>query len=162
MMPSVTTYPRSCDSDPESQPERRRPAVPQPPHWFPAEAAGMTAESFHRAFAPQGEITLRELLVEPGGADTVVCRARLTVGRRAMDLETSAPGTIGAMSEMLHGLGAGVEIVSLYQQPDGAHVAAYLLCERAGRRCWSYGRAATGDEATVRALIAAANQLDRL
>ncbi len=165
-MLGVTTHPRSCKRD-HADSDRERPtptptstSAPQPPHWFPAGAAGMTAETFRRAFAPQGAIALHELQVAPADADTVVCRARLTVGRRALDLETRAPGTIGAMSEILYGLGAGVEIVSLYQQPDGAHVAAYLLCERDGRRCWSYGRAATGDEATVRALISAANQLD--
>ncbi|MFT3716230.1 MAG: hypothetical protein QM774_09865 [Gordonia sp. (in: high G+C Gram-positive bacteria)] len=104
-------------------------------------------------------IALEGLNVEPDTADTVLCRARLLVDRRALDLEATAPGPIGAMSEMLYGLGAGVEIVSLYHQPDGADVAAYVQCERNGRRCWSYGRARTGAEATVRALIAGANEL---
>lgn len=119
----------------------------------------MSAATFAGAFAPQGAISLQQLHIEPEPGDAIRCRATLTVDQRPIDLETSAFGTIGAMSEMLYGIGAGVEIVSLYHQPDGAQVAAYLLCRRDGEQCWSYGRAATGDEATVRALIAAANQL---
>ncbi|AVL99402.1 hypothetical protein C6V83_03005 [Gordonia iterans] len=119
----------------------------------------MTADLLARRFAPKGGISLRRMQIEPETGDTVRCRVDMIVDEQAVGLETSAPGAIGAMSELLHGLGAGVEIVSLYHQQDGAHIAAYLLCERDGRRCWAYGRAGTGDEATARALVSAANQL---
>ncbi|GAA4755453.1 hypothetical protein MUG78_07450 [Gordonia alkaliphila] len=119
----------------------------------------MSAERFASAFAPSGSITLQHLQIHTEVGDTVRCRATLIVDQRELHLETSAHGTIGAMSEMLYGLGLGVEIVGLYHQNDGAEVTAYLQCLRDGERCWSYGRAATGDEATVHALIAAANQL---
>ncbi|MFT3660337.1 MAG: hypothetical protein QM809_02750 [Gordonia sp. (in: high G+C Gram-positive bacteria)] len=119
----------------------------------------MTAEILTGAFAPQGAIALRQMHVEPETGDTVRCRVGLIIDQQPVDLETSAPGAIGAMSELLYGLGAGVEIVSLHHQNDGAYIAAYLRCRRDGRTCWAYGRAHTGDEATARALISAANQL---
>ena len=119
----------------------------------------MTTAHFDAAFAPDGTIALQGLQVQPHTDDTVRCRASLTVDKCALDLESTGPGTIGAMSEMLYGLGVGVEIVSLYHQQDGDQTAAYLQCTRNGERCWAYGRAASGEEATVRALIAAANQL---
>lgn len=114
-----------------------------------------------------GPITLERLHTEPEPGDAIHCRATLTVDERLVDMEATAFGTIGAMSEMLYGLGAGVEIVSLYHQnegpaaPDGSggEVSAYLMCRRDGACCWAHGRAATGDEATIRALISAANQL---
>ncbi|WP_024332950.1 hypothetical protein [Gordonia hirsuta] len=121
----------------------------------------MSAARFEGAYAPRGTIALQQLRTEPGPGDSVHCRATLTVGQQPLHLEASAFGAIGAMSEMLYGLGAGVEIVSLYHQRDGRQVAAYLRCERDGRQCWAYGLADTGDEATVRALISAANQLHR-
>lgn len=120
----------------------------------------MTTDQLEGTFAPRGTITLERLASQPGPGDVVRCQATLTVDARPLQLEAEAFGTIGAMSEMLYGLGAGVEIISLYHQKDGAQVAAYLQCERDGQRCWAYGRAATGDEATVRALISAANQLN--
>lgn len=119
----------------------------------------MNAERFDDAYAPAGAITLRHLQIHDEMGDTVRCLATLTVDHRDLHLETSAHGTIGAVSEMLYGLGFGVEIVGLYHQTDGAEVTAYLQCTRDGEQCWSYGRAANGDEATVHALIAAANQL---
>lgn len=119
----------------------------------------MSADRFDAAFAPRGAIALRRLHVEPEAGDSVLCRVSLTVDHQPMDLEVSALGTIGAISELLYGLDAGVEIVALYQQHHDGQVAAYLQCARDGQRCWSYGRADGGDEATARALISAANQL---
>lgn len=123
-----------------------------------AAAADMTTDLLDAPFPP-GAIALQQLHIESEPGDSIVCRARLSVDQRSVDLETSAFGTISAMSEMLYEIGAGVEILSLYHQPDGARTTAYLLCRRDGEQCWAYGRAATGDEATVRALISAANQL---
>ncbi|GAA3953863.1 hypothetical protein [Gordonia caeni] len=119
----------------------------------------MSTDRFDAAFSPRGAIDLRQLHVEPEAGDSVRCRVSLTVDHQPVDLEVSALGTIGAISELLYGLDAGVEIVALYQQDDDGQVAAYLQCARGEQRCWSYGRAAGGDEATVRALISAANQL---
>lgn len=116
----------------------------------------MTAES---GFAPRGSITLSHLSVEPETADTIRCRVGLVVDQQAIDLEASAPGAIGAMTELLYRLGAGVEITSLSHQPDDGFIAANLRCRRDGRECNAYGRAATGDEATAHALVSAANQL---
>ena len=129
------------------------------PHWFPREAAGMTTANFDQTYAPDGQIALHTLSVEPTRGDTVTCRARITLGKRSHDVSATAVGTIGAMVEMLYALGAGVEIVSLSQEQIGDDVVTYLRCERNERQCVSYGRGRTGDEAVVNALIAGANQL---
>ncbi|WP_026917604.1 hypothetical protein [Gordonia shandongensis] len=119
----------------------------------------MSTQRFDDTFAPHGMLALRDLSIEAAPGDTVVCRARFSAGPRDFDLSATASGPIGAMSEMLYGMGAGVEIVSLSQQDDDGQVTTYLLCERDSRRCWSYGRARRGDESAVHALIAGANQL---
>ncbi|MGB3303371.1 hypothetical protein [Gordonia sp. (in: high G+C Gram-positive bacteria)] len=104
-------------------------------------------------------ITLQTLSIEPARADTVVARAHITLGRDAHDISATATGTIAAMTEILYALGAGIEIVRLSQQRDGDETVTYLLCERDSRQGWSSGRGRDGDEATVNALIAGANQL---
>lgn len=119
----------------------------------------MTTANFDTTYAPDGDIALQTMSIEPDRADTVTCRARLTLGRRSHDVTATATGTIGAMTEILYALGAGVEIVSLYQEQDGDETVTYLLCERDSRQIRSYGRGRNGDEATVNALIAGANQL---
>ena len=119
----------------------------------------MTSARFAATFAPAGAIALHDLQITDDGDDSVRCRARLRIHSRTETREASAHGTIRAMTEILHDLGAGVEIVSLYHQQDGDQIAAYLLCERDGERCWAYGRAPRGDDATIAALIAGANQL---
>lgn len=121
----------------------------------------MTRRVFDKTYAPAGSIRLQDLAVEPDRADMVRCTAHVTVAQRTVSLEATASGTIAAMTSMLYDIGAGVEIVSLYQQPDDADVGTYLLCESGGQRCWSYGRGDTGDESVVNALIAGANQLAR-
>lgn len=119
----------------------------------------MSTASFNETYAPDGTITLQNLSVEPARADTVIARARLTLGRRAHEITATASGTIAAMTEILYALGAGVEIVTFSQQRDGDETVTYLLCERDSRQRWSCGRGRDGDEAAVNALIAGANQL---
>lgn len=119
----------------------------------------MTTANFDQTFAPDGQIALHSMSVEPARGDTVTCRARISLGRHAHDVSATAVGTIGAMTEMLYRLGAGVEIVTLSQERIDDEVVTYLRCERDARQCLSYGRGRTGDEATVNALIAGANQL---
>ncbi|AUH67210.1 MULTISPECIES: hypothetical protein [Gordonia] len=119
----------------------------------------MTTSSFDQTYAPAGDIALEAITIEPGRGDTVTCRARINLGRRCHDVSATAVGAIGAMTEVLYALGAGVEIVSLYQHQEDGETVTYLLCERDLHRSWSYGRGRTGDEATINALIAGANQL---
>lgn len=129
------------------------------PNWFPTEAALMNDAGFAAAYAPAGRYRLHQLSVEAGADDLVTCRAMISDAGHELDLQARATGPIGAMTEILYDLNAGVEIVSLHQQREGDGIATYLLCERDGRRCWAFGRATTGDEATARALVAGANQL---
>ncbi|EGD53791.1 hypothetical protein [Gordonia neofelifaecis] len=119
----------------------------------------MTTQRFDETYAPAGVIALEAMSIEPDRGDTVTCRARINLGKRTHDVSATAVGSIGAMTEMLYALGAGVEIAALCQHQDDGEVVTYLLCLRDTRQCWSYGRGRTGDEATINALIAGANQL---
>ncbi|MFT4086008.1 MAG: hypothetical protein QM658_02460 [Gordonia sp. (in: high G+C Gram-positive bacteria)] len=121
----------------------------------------MTTAAFEQAYAAPGALTLRRFEVEPDLGDMVTCRALLSSHHddREIDRAATAYGPIGAMSEILYGLNAGVEIVSFYTQPDGDQVAAYLQCTRDSARCWAFGRGRTSAEAAARALISASNQL---
>ena len=121
----------------------------------------MTTAGFDTTYAPTGAIVLHEMNVESTRADLVRCTARIEFGARTVVLEATASGIIGAMSDILHDLGVGVEIVEFSQHIDEDEVTTYLLCDAGGRRCWSYGIGGTVDESAVAALLSGANQLSK-
>lgn len=75
--------------------------------------------------------------------------------RHAID----ASGPAQAMSQALAETGLRVEILSFHQLPAGDATATFLKTHCEGRTRWSAGFGATADEATMRAMIAAANLL---
>ncbi len=119
----------------------------------------MTWQEFTELYADTGTIRLGSLSITPAPADMIECRATVAFADRIMSMSATATGPVGAMTSMLHDLGASVSIVSLHQRPTESGFAAFLLCERDDRQCWAYGDGATGDEANVNALIAGANRL---
>ncbi|MGC4961196.1 hypothetical protein ACPXCG_11960 [Gordonia sp. DT218] len=119
----------------------------------------MTWQGFTDEYAPTGAIRLGSFSIETGREDMVTCRATIAFADRIMTLHASAAGPIGAMTSMLHDIGAPIQILSLHQREVGGTVTTFLLCEADDRQCWAYGDGATGDEANVNALIAGANRL---
>ncbi|MGX7695304.1 hypothetical protein [Gordonia polyisoprenivorans] len=119
----------------------------------------MTWQEFTEVYADTGTIRLGSLSITPAPADMIECRATMAFADRIMSMSATATGPVGAMTSILHDLGAPVSIVSLHQRPTDRGFAAFLLCERDDRQCWAYGDGATGDEANVNALIAGANRL---
>ncbi|MGW5524748.1 hypothetical protein [Gordonia sp. NPDC003950] len=119
----------------------------------------MTWQEFTESYGATGAIRLGSFSVAPAPADMVECRATMAYADRIMSLSATSTGPIGAMTSMLHEMGAHVSILTLHQRPTDDGFASFLLCERDDRQCWAYGDGATGDEANVKALIAGANRL---
>lgn len=119
----------------------------------------MTWQGFTEEYAPNGSIRLGSWTMEPDREDMVTCRATIAFADRIMSLQAQSTGPIGAMTSILHEIGAPVQIVSLHQRHVGDSITTFLLCERDNRQCWAYGNGSTGDEANINALIAGANRL---
>ncbi|AZG47503.1 hypothetical protein [Gordonia insulae] len=119
----------------------------------------MTWQGFTDEYAPTGGIRLGAWSVEAGREDMVTCRATIADADRIVSLQASASGPIGAMTSMLHDIGAPVQIVRLHQRSVDGVITTFLLCERDDRQCWAYGSGDSADEANVNALIAGANRL---
>ncbi|WP_309249737.1 2-isopropylmalate synthase [Gordonia mangrovi] len=143
---------------PPSDPFAARFGRPLPPG-IRAEAAGLSWEDFLDEYAPTGAIRLGTWSVRRARQDMVTCQATFAHTDRIISLQATAAGTIGAMTSMLHDIGAPVQIVGLHQREIAGTVTTFLLCEHDDRRCWAYGTGPTPDESNVRALVAGANRL---
>ncbi|MDL9946283.1 hypothetical protein QSJ19_11875 [Gordonia sp. ABSL11-1] len=119
----------------------------------------MTWQGFADEYAPTGAIRLGSWSMETAREDLVTCRATIAFSDTIMSVQATASGPIGAMTSILHDIGAPVQIVRLHQREVDGTVTTFLLCENDGRQCWAYGDGATGDEASLNALIAGANRL---
>ncbi|GAC67537.1 hypothetical protein [Gordonia soli] len=119
----------------------------------------MTFQQLTDEYAPSGSISLGSWIVEPSAQDTVICRATISVGGRDLSLQARATGQMAAMTSMLHEIGAPVQINQFHQRVVDGIITTFLLCEDRGRECWALGDGATGDEANINALVAAANRL---
>jgi hypothetical protein len=125
-----------------------------------AEAAGMNWSTFTSTYAPtSGPLRLGNWSADRGADDLLFCQATIADGDRISAMTTTASGPIGALSDMLYQLGAGVEISDLHQYDRSGGVITLLHCERSGRRTWSMGSGTTGEDSALAALIAAANRL---
>ncbi|MGV9712615.1 hypothetical protein ACWDTI_18365 [Gordonia sp. NPDC003424] len=119
----------------------------------------MSRQGFNDEYTPRGTIRLGSWTVEPARQDMVTCHATIAFADRIMSLQAQSTGPIGAMTSMLHDIGAPVQIVRLHQREVDGTITTYLLCENDDRQCWACGTGHTGDEANVNALIAGANRL---
>jgi hypothetical protein len=120
----------------------------------------MSWTAFADTYAPtSGPIRLGNWSSSRAPQDLLLCRATIATRDTICSLTTTASGPIGALTDMLYRLGAGVEIVSLHQYDLPGTVATFLLCARDGRRTWSMGEGQTGEDSALSALIAAANRL---
>lgn len=122
-------------------------------------ATGMTARELADHFAPSGTIKLGSWSVTSTRHDLVECRATFAFDDRITSLSAVAAGPVGAMTSMLHEIGAPISIFRSHQRVHNGQITAYMLCERDERQVWALGEGATCDEANVNALIAGANRL---
>lgn len=119
----------------------------------------MSMPRFAETFAPTGALRLGSWTMQPSRDDMVTCEATIALDDRIMSLQASASGPIGAMTSMLHEIGAPLQIVTLHQRETDGLITTFLLCEHHDRQFWAYGDGHTSDEASVNAMIAGANRL---
>lgn len=126
------------------------------------EARALSTEEFTERFttADRG-IRLHSWSMSPADGDRLDCRATIVVDNRDHRVAARATGQLGALSEMLYDIGAGVEIHRLHQRRDGDEYITMLLCGNDIAEWWAVGSGANGDEANRNALIAGANLLPR-
>lgn len=119
----------------------------------------MTWQEFTDEYGGSGSIRLGAWSVAPQAADMVECRATIACDDRIMSASATASGPVGAMTSILHDIGAPVQIVQFHQRRTDGHITTILLCENGNRQCWAYGDGTTSDEASLNALVAGANRL---
>ncbi|MFE0751378.1 hypothetical protein [Gordonia sp. NPDC058843] len=119
----------------------------------------MTWQEFTDEYSRGGTIRLGSWSVASCSGDLVECRATLAIADRIMSCSAVAAGPVGAMTSILHDIGAPVQIVRLHQRVVDDVVTTFLLCENDGRQTWAVGEGSSSDEANVQALVAGANRL---
>ncbi|GGB41938.1 2-isopropylmalate synthase [Gordonia jinhuaensis] len=124
------------------------------------EATGMSWQEFTTTYTGSaGPLRLGAWTTRPAASDMVECDATLARGDQIVAMRERAAGPIGALTSMLHRLGASVEVRALHQRETSAGVTTFLLCACEGRLAWSMGSAADAEGSGIRALIAGANRL---
>ncbi|WP_439033193.1 hypothetical protein [Gordonia terrae] len=119
----------------------------------------MTLQAFTTEYASGGTIRLGSWSMSSCRDDLVECRATLAVADRIMSCTAVAAGPVGAMTSILADVGAPVQIVRLHQREVDGRITTFLLCESNGRQAWAAGEGRSSQEASVHALVAAANRL---
>lgn len=92
----------------------------------------MTWKDFTDHYTGDGHIRLDAFHTSPARGDMIDCRATLVVDDDLLSLHATATGPVGAMTSILHDIGAPVAIVELRQRRTDNAFATYLLCEHNG------------------------------
>lgn len=140
-------------------PYTRRFERPLPPA-FAAESAGMSWRTFCSTYAPEnGPLRLRDWNERALGRGEHRFEAIFSTTRpdaSAVRAQTIASGAIAACSEMLHGLGYGIEIERFHQHHRGSTWATMLYCSAdGGDGAWAIGFGENSAEASVKAMLSA-------
>ena len=140
-------------------PYTRRFERPLPPA-FAADSAGMSWRTFCSTYAPEnGPLRLRDWNERALGRGEHRFEAIFSTTRpdaSAVRAQTVASGAIAACSEMLHGLGYGIEIERFHQHHRGSTWATMLYCSAdGGAGAWAIGFGENSAEASVKAMLSA-------
>ena len=144
-------------------PYTRRFERPLPPA-FAAESAEMNWRTFCSTYAPEnGPLRLRDWNERALGRGEHRFEAIFSTTRpdaSAVRAQTIASGAIAACSEMLHGLGYGIEIERFHQHHRGSTWATMLYCSAdGGAGAWAIGFGENSAEASVKAMLSAIARL---
>lgn len=145
-------------------PYTRRFERPLPPA-FAAESAGMTWRTFCSTYAPEnGPLRLRDWNDRALGRGEHHFEAIFSTtcsDASAVRAQATASGAIAACSEMLHGLGYGIEIERFHQHHRGSTWATMLYCTTGGNPegAWAIGLGENSAEASVKAMLSAVARL---
>lgn len=144
-------------------PYTRRFERPLPPE-FAAQSQGMTWRTFCSTYAPEnGPLRLRDWNERALGRGEHRFEAIFSTtcpDASAVRAQTTASGAIAACSEMLHGLGYGIEIERFHQHHRGSTWTTILYCSADdGAGAWAIGFGENSAEASVKAMLSAIARL---
>lgn len=129
------------------------------PRALRAEADGMSWSEFTAAYAPQGgPVRLGGWSDERLAAGRRRYEATIAVGDTIFASAATACGPIAAMTEMLHGLGFQIEILSFHRYDFGDTSITFLLCRSGDETAWVMGAGDDATESSLRAMIAGINR----
>ncbi|MDG3011364.1 2-isopropylmalate synthase [Rhodococcus sp. D2-41] len=125
------------------------------------EAASMDWQTFASTYSrSSGPVRLGSWSTAAGEASGLRrYNATLGMDGSIRTVAATAPGAISAMTAMLSDAGFGLEILQFHQQQTSDGTATFVECEHEGRRRWAMGLAGSGEESSLRALVAGANRL---
>ncbi|MBM7461201.1 2-isopropylmalate synthase [Rhodococcus coprophilus] len=125
-----------------------------------AEAAGLSWQEFVAVYADErGPLRLRDWSATTMPAGRAAFEATIAVGDTIHTAAALACGPVAAMTAMLHDLGFGLEIHSFHRHDLGDTHVTFLLCGSGEHRTWVMGAGESGEESTLRAMIAGINRI---
>ncbi|WP_241384406.1 2-isopropylmalate synthase [Rhodococcus sp. CH91] len=130
------------------------------PRGLREEAAGMTWAEFESTYCSQhGPVRLGGWTATALGAGRSAFEATIAVGDTIHTASATTCGPIAAMTAMLYDLGLNIEILSFHRYELGEMSATFLLCRSGDRTAWVMGTGETGNESSLRGMIAGINKL---
>jgi hypothetical protein len=131
------------------------------------DAASMSNDAFLSRYTPssgplrlgQWQCTDADRPASRLGAQARNYQATIAVGDRIGTFTAAASGPIAALTEMLHGRGIAVELLTFHQLPAGEDTATFLRGTDGARDEWAVGLAEDATQSALRAMIACANRL---
>ncbi|UYP20679.1 2-isopropylmalate synthase [Rhodococcus sp. Z13] len=125
-----------------------------------AEATGMSWERFEATYGDQhGPVRLGGWSATRLPAGRSHFEATIAIGDTIHTAAATACGPIAGMTAMLHELGLHLEILSFHRHDLDETSITFLLCRSGERTAWVMGTGETGDESSLRAMIAGINRL---
>lgn len=154
---TTTTSPDLRDNNPFTE----RTHHPLPIELCPF-AAGMSEDEFDRTFRTSGDIMLGAFGSQPASCGRSLYIATLTIDGTMCCTTAEAAGPIQALCYMLDSFDIRLDITTFRQRemPENPHhqFATFLEIENRYFTHWAIGYGTTSEEASLSALIAAANQ----
>ncbi|MEU5840532.1 2-isopropylmalate synthase [Rhodococcus sp. NPDC047139] len=130
------------------------------PRGLREEAAGMTWAEFESTYGAQhGPVRLGGWTATALGAGRSAFEATIAIGDTIHTASATTCGPIAAMTAMLYDLGLNIEILSFHRHEIDGMSATFLRCRSGDRTDWVMGTGATGNESSLRAMIAGINKL---
>ena len=130
------------------------------PRGLREEAAGTSWAEFESTYGAQhGPVRLGGWTATPLGAGRTAFEATIAIGDTIHTASATTCGPIAAMTAMLYDLGLHIEILSFHRHELGETSATFLLCRSGDRTTWVMGSGETGNESSLRAMIAGINKL---
>ncbi len=86
-------------------------------------------------------------------------RATIALGDRIETATATAPGPVGALTEMLYDHGIAVEMLRFHQLQDGDETTTFIRGSDGRHDAWAMGWSKDPTQSALRAVIACANRL---